>query len=67
MLTIVAQHLPTINPNKDQEACDAVRSLIKKVVVIDRDNGGVDCEITGTIAPLLVQSLGGSNRSGGGT
>lgn len=67
VLASVAEHLPTIDPAEDCKAFGAVRSLRKKIVVPDRDDSRVDCEINGTIAPLAVQNLGGGSGSGGGT
>lgn len=67
MLPIVAKHLPTIDASEDREAYEAARSLIKTEVIVDRDDGGIDCEITGTITPLVAWVMGDGNGSGGGT
>ena len=53
MLAVVAEHLPDVDPRKNPEIVSAVRSLIQKVVIHDAADGGVECEIVGTIAPLL--------------
>lgn len=65
VLSIMVAELPDADPVADRDAIEAVRSLIKHVRVIDREDGGVDCEITGTIAPLVAQSVGGADGSGG--
>ena len=66
-LAVVAAELPHADPEEDRDAIEAVRSLIRHVTIIDRADGGVDCEITGTIAPLIAPSVGGVDGSGGGT
>ena len=58
-LAVVAAELPHADPEEDRDAIEAVRSLIRHVTIIDRADGGVDCEITGTIAPLIAPSVGG--------
>lgn len=53
LLTILAEHLPNLDPREDRAMFDAFRSLIHRVVIHDREDGDVDCEIIGTISPLL--------------
>lgn len=66
VLALVAAHLPDFAPQKDREVVEAVRSIIRHVTVLDREDGGVDCEITGDIAPLVATNLVGGGGSGGG-
>lgn len=66
VLALVAAHLPDVDPQEDREVVEAVRSIIRHVTVIDREDGGVDCEITGNIAPLVAPNLVGGGGSGGG-
>lgn len=65
VLAIVAEHLPDVDPQEDRDVIEAVRSVIRRVTVHDREDGGVDCEITGTITPLIAPPLVGEGGSGG--
>lgn len=58
-LRVLSEELPTIDPVEDRDMMDAFRSLIDRVVIHDRDEGAVACEIVGRIAPLVEQSWGG--------
>lgn len=53
LLTILAEHLPDLEPREDRAMFDAFRSLIHRVVIHDREDGNVDCAIVGTVTPLL--------------
>lgn len=53
LLSVLAEHLPDLNPREDRAMFDAFRSLIKRIVIHDREDNHIDCEIIGTVTPLL--------------
>ena len=54
----LARDLPSLDPVKDRDIFEEFRALISRVIVHDREDGRVMCEIFGDIAPLV----GGDRR-----
>lgn len=54
----LARDLPSLDPVKDRDIFEGFRALIARVIVHDREDGRVMCEIIGDIAPLV----GGDRR-----
>jgi site-specific DNA recombinase len=57
-LTLLAKHLPDIDPEQDQDMFTAIRSLIDRVIVHDREDGRVDCEVVGHLTALIASDAG---------
>ncbi|WP_074968765.1 hypothetical protein [Paracoccus aminovorans] len=49
----LARDLPSIDPVKNPDIFEGFRTLILRVIVHDREDGRVMCEIIGDIAPLV--------------
>lgn len=65
-IALLAKHLPDIDPDRDRDMMAAFRGLIDRVVIRDRDDGRIDCEVIGHLASLVSgESWGGSLVAGG--
>lgn len=51
--------LTDIENPPDAELAAALRALIDKVIIHDRQDGSVDCEVVGCLGPLVRPELGG--------
>lgn len=58
VLAMLSQHLPTLDPTEDRDLIEAFRALIDRVVVRDRADGGVECEVIGHISGLIGRDAG---------
>lgn len=63
ILVLLAKHLPSLDPEEDSDIFEAFRALISVVTIHDTEDGGVSCEITGTLSILLGESA--ENQSWG--
>lgn len=53
----LAPILRSLDPDRDRELVDAFRALIDRVVIHDRDGGGVEAEVIGRLGPLVAGQL----------
>lgn len=56
----LGQELASLDAREDAEIISAFRDLIDKVVIHDREDGSVECEVIGRLGPLLKADDGGS-------
>lgn len=56
-LSLLAKHLPSLDPDLDKDMFTAFRSLISTIVIHDRD-GGVECEVIGHLSALVARDAG---------
>jgi hypothetical protein len=57
-LMLLSKHLPNIDPEEDREMFEAFRSLIERVDLIERKDGGIDCEVIGRLSSLIDSDAG---------
>lgn len=60
VLQVLARHLPDLDPEEDREMFEAFRGLIDRVVIHDRPDGRVDCEVIGKLSALVGSPAGDS-------
>lgn len=59
-LADLAPILRSLDPERDRELVEAFRALVDRVVVRDREDGGVDAEVIGWLGPLLAADFRGA-------
>ncbi|WP_347311407.1 recombinase family protein [Defluviimonas sp. SAOS-178_SWC] len=58
LLAVLSEHLPSIDPEADADMFNAFRSLIDHVVIHDRPDGRIDCEVVGHLSAMVGEDAG---------